>query len=144
MPRPSRTPPLWRRIQACVPRCFPPASSSTPAPISWSTYTRNSTSNTSPLHSAQDMGALVRDYVKWDDQPYSLGHFAESSVRAYNIAMTPPMGPVLITCNAELQLHPNTQTNLRIPTLSRTAPPQGDAVAVAQAAKWLVDAQSPA
>jgi acetolactate synthase-1/2/3 large subunit len=95
------------------------------------------------LHSAQDMGLLVRDYVKWDDQPYSLGHFAESAIRAYNIAMTPPMAPVLITMNAELQMHPNTQTNLRIPNLSRTAPPQGDSAAVAQAAKWLVEAQSP-
>jgi acetolactate synthase-1/2/3 large subunit len=95
------------------------------------------------LHSAQDMGALVRDYVKWDDQPYSLGHFAESAVRAYNIARTPPMGPVLITMNAELQLHPNTQPGLRIPNLSRTSPPQGDAAAVAQAAQWLVAAQTP-
>ena len=95
------------------------------------------------LHSAQDMGGLVRDYVKWDDQPYSLGHFAESAVRAYNIARTPPMGPVLITMNAELQLHPNAQPGLRIPNLSRTAPPQGDSAAVAQAAQWLVAAQSP-
>src|SRR5215469_3887407 len=53
-------------------------------------------------HSAQDMGALVRDYVKWDDEPYSLGHFAESAVRAYKIAMTPPMGPVLIVANNEI------------------------------------------
>jgi acetolactate synthase-1/2/3 large subunit len=95
------------------------------------------------LHSAQDMGGLVRDYVKWDDQPYSLGHFAESAVRAYNIARTPPMAPVLITMNAELQLHPNTQQGLRIPRLSRTAPPQGDSAAVAQAAQWLVAAERP-
>ncbi len=36
-------------------------------------------------HSAQDMAAMVRDYVKWDDEPASLGHFAESAVRAYKI-----------------------------------------------------------
>jgi acetolactate synthase I/II/III large subunit len=95
------------------------------------------------LHSALDMGALVRDYVKWDDQPYSLGHFAESSVRAYNIAMTPPMAPVLITMAAELQLHPNTQPGLRIPKLSRTSPPQGDSAAVAEAARMLVNAERP-
>jgi thiamine pyrophosphate-dependent acetolactate synthase large subunit-like protein len=95
------------------------------------------------LHSAQDMGGLVRDFTKWDDQPYSLGHFAESAVRAYNIATTPPMGPTLIVMNAELQLHPNTQTGLRIPKLSRTAPPQGDSAAVAQAAQWLVNAERP-
>ena len=36
--------------------------------------------------------ALVRDFVKWDDCPLSLQHFAESTVRAYKIAMTPPHG----------------------------------------------------
>ncbi len=95
------------------------------------------------LHSAQDMGGLVRDFTKWDDQPYSLGHFAESAVRAYNIARTPPMGPTLITMNAELQLHPNTQPGLRIPKLSRTSPPQGDSAAVAEAARMLVNAERP-
>ena len=34
--------------------------------------------------------AITRE---WDDQPYSLGHSAESAVRAYGIAMTPPMAP---------------------------------------------------
>jgi acetolactate synthase I/II/III large subunit len=95
------------------------------------------------LHSAQDLGELVRDYVKWDDQPWSLGHFAESSVRAYNIALTPPMGPTLITMAAELQLHPNTQPGLRIPKLSRTSPPQGESAAVAEAARMLVNAERP-
>ena len=45
-------------------------------------------------HSAQDMALIVRDCVKWDDQPVSLPAFAESTVRAYKIAMTPPMEPV--------------------------------------------------
>jgi acetolactate synthase I/II/III large subunit len=44
-------------------------------------------------HSAIDPAALVRDFVKWDDQPASLQHFAESAVRAYKIATTPPMAP---------------------------------------------------
>src|SRR5204862_6340654 len=47
-------------------------------------------------HSVQDAAAMVRDYTKWDDAPVSLGHFAESAVRAYKIAMTPPLGPVVI------------------------------------------------
>src|SRR5204863_3190349 len=41
-------------------------------------------------HAAQDVVALVRDFVKWDDSPASLPHFAESTVRAYKIATTPP------------------------------------------------------
>src|SRR5579864_932195 len=44
-------------------------------------------------HSVQDAAAMVRGYTKWDDTPVSLGHFAESAVRAYKIAMTPAMGP---------------------------------------------------
>ena len=43
-------------------------------------------------HSVQDAAAMVRDYTKWDDAPVSLAHFAESAVRAYKIAMTPPYG----------------------------------------------------
>ena len=42
------------------------------------------------MHSVQDAAAMVRDYTKWDDTPVTLAHFAESSVRAYTIAMTPP------------------------------------------------------
>ncbi|MBV8731711.1 MAG: twin-arginine translocation signal domain-containing protein [Acidobacteriia bacterium] len=94
-------------------------------------------------HSAQDMGALVRDFVKWDDQPYSLGAFAESGVRAYKVAMTPPMGPVLVVAHHELQSNPNTQKNIHIPKLVMTAPPQGESAAVAEAAKMLVNAENP-
>jgi acetolactate synthase-1/2/3 large subunit len=94
-------------------------------------------------HSAQDLGLLVRDYVKWDDEPYSLGHFAQSAVRAYKIAMTPPMGPVLLVANNEIQAHPIAESNLRIPKLTPTAPPQGDSGAVAEAARMLVAAERP-
>jgi acetolactate synthase-1/2/3 large subunit len=48
-------------------------------------------------HAAQDINALVRDFTKWDDQPVSLQHFAQSFVRAYKIAMTPPHEPVRST-----------------------------------------------
>src|SRR5919204_862973 len=57
-------------------------------------------------HSVQDAAAMVRDYTKWDDTPMSLPHFAESAVRAYKIAMTPPMAPVVLVLNAELQEQP--------------------------------------
>ncbi len=54
-------------------------------------------------HSAQDPVEVVRDYVKWDDQPVSLRHFGESLVRAWKLTMTPPMEPVMIVADAELQ-----------------------------------------
>ena len=57
-------------------------------------------------HSVQDAAAMVRDFIKWDDLPVSLQHFAESAVRAYKIAMTPPMMPVLLVADGELQEDP--------------------------------------
>ena len=58
------------------------------------------------FHAAQDINAIVRDYTKWDDTPVSLQHFAQSMVRAYKIAMTPPYGPVAISLDAGLQQEP--------------------------------------
>jgi acetolactate synthase I/II/III large subunit len=95
------------------------------------------------VHSVQDCAAMVRDYVKWDDNPVSLSHFAESAVRAYKISMTPPYEPVLIVADGELQEEPVAEKNLRVPKLSPTAPPQGDAAAVKDAARMLVAAENP-
>jgi acetolactate synthase-1/2/3 large subunit len=96
------------------------------------------------VHSAIDPAALVRDFVKWDDQPASLQHFAESAVRAYKIAMTPPMGPVLLSLDAELQENSIADAeSLRIPKLARVVPPVADAEAIAEAAKMLVAAENP-
>jgi acetolactate synthase I/II/III large subunit len=96
------------------------------------------------VHSAVDIAAGVRDYTKWDDQPASLQHFAESAVRAYKIATTPPMGPVLLSLDAELQENPiHDAESLHIPKLSKVIPPQADSGAIAEAAKLLVGAQAP-
>ena len=95
-------------------------------------------------HSVQDAAAMVRDFVKWDDVPASLGHFAESAVRAYKIAMTPPMMPVVVVIDGELQEEPiSPNARLRVPRLTVATPPQGDSGAVAEAARLLVDAQNP-
>jgi len=95
-------------------------------------------------HAAIDPAALVRDFVKWDDQPASLQHFAESAVRAYKFAVTPPMAPVLISLDAELQENPIPDAEaLRIPKLGKIALPQGDMGAVEDTAKLLVNAEAP-
>jgi len=94
-------------------------------------------------HSVQDAAKLVRDFVKWDDTPISLTHFAESMVRAYKIATTPPMGPVVIVIDGELQERELGDAPPRIPALSPTIPPQGDAAALREAARLLVDAERP-
>ena len=95
-------------------------------------------------HSVQDAASMVRDFVKWDDTPISLGHFAESAARAYKIAMTPPMEPVLLVADSDLQERPLSEKDkLRVQKVTRTSPPQGDSGAVAEAAKLLVAAQNP-
>src|SRR5947208_14544572 len=101
-------------------------------------------SRTDIVHTAQDVAALVRDFTKWDDAPASHGHFAESAVRAYKIAMTPPTLPVLLSVDKYLQELPLPEgANLRIPKLSPTLPPQRDDAALTEIARMLVNAEFP-
>lgn len=94
------------------------------------------------LHSAQDPAALVREFTKWDDNPASLMHFAESAVRAYKIAMTPPMGPVAIVVDEKMQ-EEHAPSDARIPKLSIPTPPAADSGAIAEIATLLVEAENP-
>jgi acetolactate synthase-1/2/3 large subunit len=97
-------------------------------------------------HAVQDCAAMVRDCIKWDDTPVSLGHFAESTVRAYKIAMTPPHGPVIIVADATMQEEPvpeGERRTLRVPKLVIGSPPAGDSGAVAELARLLVAADNP-
>jgi len=95
-------------------------------------------------HSVQDSAAIVRDFTKWDDLPISLPHFAESAMRAYKIAMTPPMMPVVLVADSELQERPISDgEKFHIPKMTLTSPPQGDTGAVAEAARMLVAAENP-
>ena len=97
-------------------------------------------------HSAQDINAIVRDYTKWDDTPVSLEHFAQSFVRAYKFAMTPPHGPVMFSLDGQLQersISERERGTLVIPKYVPTAPPQAEDAALREAARVLVDAQNP-
>jgi acetolactate synthase-1/2/3 large subunit len=96
------------------------------------------------LHSVQDAAAMVREFTKWDDNPASLQHFGESTVRAYQLAMTPPTMPVVLVADGELQESPiPVDANLRIPKYVVPTPPSGDQNAVNQLAKTLVTAENP-
>ena len=95
-------------------------------------------------HTAVDMGAMVRDMVKWDDAPGSLQNYAESFMRARALATTPPMEPVLIVTDGELQENPiENRKALKIPKRVQVAPPEGDPETVARIARILVDATHP-
>ena len=107
-------------------------------------HNRNPATIVNRPHSVQDMGSLVRDYVKFHDEATNLQRFADSAMRAYRFAMTPPMGPVMLTVDAQLQEAPiGDRSRLRMPALSLASPPQGDANAVREAARLLVNADSP-
>jgi acetolactate synthase-1/2/3 large subunit len=98
------------------------------------------------FHSVQDGAATVRDFVKWDDYPMSLQHFAESTVRGYTLACAQPPGPVFITADAKLQESPleeREQHGLTIPRLTTPAQTTGDPNALREAAKMLVAAEAP-
>jgi len=97
------------------------------------------------IHTALVQGTQVRDYVKWDDQPFSLASVPESFVRGYRIATTEPMAPIYINYDADLQEDP-VKEPVEILDLSRFAPPapmQANSEALRRAAELLVGARSP-
>jgi thiamine pyrophosphate-dependent acetolactate synthase large subunit-like protein len=74
------------------------------------------------IHTARDQGALIRNYIKWDDQPASIGAAQEAILRANMIAQTAPQGPVYINLNLELQEDEIAASPAR-PETARFAPP---------------------
>ncbi len=107
-------------------------------------HSRNPNSIVNRPHSAQDLGGIVRDFVKMDDEATNLDRFAEAAMRAYTIGRTPPMGPTLLVVDSALQEAPMPQpNNHRVPKLTMARPPQGDANSIREAAGWLVSAERP-
>jgi acetolactate synthase-1/2/3 large subunit len=97
------------------------------------------------VHSAQDINAIVREFTKWDDTPVSAQHFAESFVRAYQIATTPPYAPVAISLDDGLATEPIRDYGQKpyIPKYVPMAAPAGELGAVREAARLLVNAERP-
>ncbi len=73
------------------------------------------------MHTALVQGNLVRDFVKWDDQPASLAACGEGLVRAHRVAMTEPMGPVYVCFDTELQ-EMRVEETLFVPDVARLGP----------------------
>lgn len=55
------------------------------------------------LHTSQDQGALIRNYVKYDDQPGSIEAMPEAILRAWQQSNTAPCGPSYVVLDAALQ-----------------------------------------
>lgn len=97
------------------------------------------------IHTANIQGNAIRDYVKWDDQPYNAASVPESFARAYRVMMTEPKGPVYLCWDAAIQEDKLT-AEISIPNVSRLMPPapiQGDLRALEKAAAMLVAAENP-
>src|SRR5688500_14159185 len=58
------------------------------------------------LHTSRDQGALIRDFIKWDDQPASPAAAREAILRAAWLTNTEPCAPVYLNFDAELQEAP--------------------------------------
>jgi thiamine pyrophosphate-dependent acetolactate synthase large subunit-like protein len=97
------------------------------------------------IHTALVQGNQVRDYVKWDDQPYSLADVPDSFIRGYRIATTDPMAPIYINYDADIQEDALTAA-MDVPDVTRysaPAPTQANPQALRRAAEMLVNAQTP-
>ena len=86
------------------------------------------------IHTARDQGALVRHFVKWDDQPASPVAARESLLRAYALARAVPMAPVYIVLDAAMQEAP-LDAALPALDLARFAPARTGALSAEQAAE---------
>jgi len=97
------------------------------------------------IHTALVQGNQVRDYVKWDDQPFSIKSVPDSFIRGYRIATTEPKAPVYLCYDADIQ-EDKLAEPIRLPDIRRYAPPaplQASREALLQAARLLVKAKAP-
>jgi thiamine pyrophosphate-dependent acetolactate synthase large subunit-like protein len=97
------------------------------------------------LHTAQDQGALIRNFIKWDAQPASVPAAMEAMLRARQIADTAPRGPTYVCFDVSLQ-ESKLPENPTLPDPSRFLPglpSQPSDAAIRQAAELLSGAKRP-
>lgn len=97
------------------------------------------------IHTALVQGNIVREYVKWDDQPVHIDGVAESIARAFRIADTAPKGPTYVTLDHDVQENALDEPR-PIPNLEKLGPPSPmapDPGAIDAAAALLADAELP-
>ena len=97
------------------------------------------------IHTCTDQAALIRHFIKWDNQPASLAAAAEAMLRAAQIASTAPCGPTYVIFDSALQ-EAKIASKPALPDVARFAPsqplhPAPDAVRTA--AQMLASAKRP-
>jgi thiamine pyrophosphate-dependent acetolactate synthase large subunit-like protein len=97
------------------------------------------------VHTALVQGNLVRDFVKWDDQPASVEAVPESFIRAYRLATTEPMGPVYLCYDGDVQ-EKRLDAEMTFPSLERYPAPlplQAPEEGFDRTVRWLLEAKRP-
>jgi thiamine pyrophosphate-dependent acetolactate synthase large subunit-like protein len=97
------------------------------------------------IHTCADQGALIREFIKWDDQPASVAATQEALLRAAQIAQTAPCGPTYVNLDAEIQETeigslPGVLDTHRYPVPPAVRP---DSALISQAAALLSQARNP-
>jgi acetolactate synthase-1/2/3 large subunit len=92
-------------------------------------------------HTAHDMAGIVRSYTKWDSEPKTLDEALVAIQRAYNEAITPPLGPTLVVLSSDLQK--DNAPNAKVPAYKAPTFVTIDATRAKEIAKGLVEAQNP-
>ena len=99
------------------------------------------------IHTMRDQGALLRSYIKWDDQPASVDAAEEALLRAMQISCTAPTAPVYINLDSEIQETPLANPGVPHVDLERykpIPPPAPDPSMIEQAVQLLANARKPA
>jgi thiamine pyrophosphate-dependent acetolactate synthase large subunit-like protein len=97
------------------------------------------------IHTMKDQGALIRNFVKYDDEPRSAQALAETMVRVNKTIRTAPGGPAYVCLDAGLQ-ESTIDPEMKLPDVSRFLPPAPVPAAqesIDAAADLLVNAKNP-
>lgn len=98
------------------------------------------------VHTTADNPALVRPFIKWDDQPISVTAAADSLVRAHLLTSTAPCAPTYVCFDVTLQ-EERVDSSMSIPSVARfgsvPAPPHPAPASVERLADILKRARKP-
>lgn len=98
------------------------------------------------IHTAGDQGALIRSFVKFDDQPTSVNAAISSLVRATSLTIAKPSAPVYVCLDVNLQEDKTNPRAVHYPETSRylpTSPPGAAAEDVSNVLSLLNEATKP-
>jgi benzoylformate decarboxylase len=97
------------------------------------------------IHSTKDHAAMIRNFIKWDDEPQSAQAAVESLLRGNQITRSHPRAPVYICLDAGLQ-EAELPEGTKVPDPSRyppAPPPACDKATLKQVAEMIQAAKAP-